>query len=243
MKHSIQLWSVRDRTEKDMLGTLETLAKIGYDGVELAGNGNATPEQIKEKCDEVGLVVSSAHISLDDIENDFDRVVSDNRIMGNKIIVVPYAPVECGADVAQNINRLQAACDKLIPLGFDVYYHNHEFEFKAFDGVVPEFEYINNLPDIKIQFDVFWTYMAGADAVKLLSDYKDRIGFTHLKDGTKTAHTALGDGDADINEIYRLLKSFNQDWCVAEIENSAEVFDSIEDAAKSFAFLKKCSED
>ena len=39
MNTAIQLWSVRDETEKNFMGTLEKLARMGYDGVEFAGTG------------------------------------------------------------------------------------------------------------------------------------------------------------------------------------------------------------
>src|SRR6476646_2762720 len=41
----VQLYSVRDRMEKDFTGTLESVAKIGFKEVEFAGYFNQTPEQ------------------------------------------------------------------------------------------------------------------------------------------------------------------------------------------------------
>ena len=37
---SLQLWSVRDATAADFAGTVAQVARMGYDGVELAGYGN-----------------------------------------------------------------------------------------------------------------------------------------------------------------------------------------------------------
>ena len=37
MKIGVQVYSVRDAAEKDFIGTMKEIKKMGYDGVELAG--------------------------------------------------------------------------------------------------------------------------------------------------------------------------------------------------------------
>src|SRR5678810_105843 len=43
----VQLYSVRDRLEKDFVGTLEGVAKIGFKEVEFAGYYNHSPEEVR----------------------------------------------------------------------------------------------------------------------------------------------------------------------------------------------------
>ena len=45
MPYSIQLYTLRDLTAKDMPGTLRKVADIGYKTVELAGYGNLKKPQ------------------------------------------------------------------------------------------------------------------------------------------------------------------------------------------------------
>ena len=42
MKIALQLYSIKDEMEKDFMGTLEKVAKMGYQGVEFAGYGGYT---------------------------------------------------------------------------------------------------------------------------------------------------------------------------------------------------------
>ena len=42
---ALQLYTVRDETEKNFISTLEKVARIGYTGVELAGNGGLSAKK------------------------------------------------------------------------------------------------------------------------------------------------------------------------------------------------------
>ena len=55
MSFYIQLYTIREEMEKDLFGTLERLAKIGYDGVEFAGYGGIPAADMAAKLKELGL--------------------------------------------------------------------------------------------------------------------------------------------------------------------------------------------
>ena len=57
MKVGIQLYSLRGDCEKDLEGVLKALGEAGYDGVELAGFYQYSPEEFKALCDKYGLLV------------------------------------------------------------------------------------------------------------------------------------------------------------------------------------------
>lgn len=48
-------------------GYMETVRKIGYEGIELAGIQGWKPKQIKDKADELGLQIPSLHIGFDQV--------------------------------------------------------------------------------------------------------------------------------------------------------------------------------
>ena len=54
-KISVQLYSCKDATAVDFVGTLEKIAKIGYEGVEFAGYGGLEATEMKETLDRLGL--------------------------------------------------------------------------------------------------------------------------------------------------------------------------------------------
>src|SRR3982750_1691054 len=67
----VQLYSVRDRMEKDFTGTLEGVAKIGFKEVEFAGYFNHSPQDVRSLIDRLGLRAPSSHIGLDLLQKDF----------------------------------------------------------------------------------------------------------------------------------------------------------------------------
>ena len=58
----LELWTVRDLTAKDYIGTLEKVAAIGYKEIEPAtGYANLTPKQFRAHLDRLGLKAPSTH--------------------------------------------------------------------------------------------------------------------------------------------------------------------------------------
>ena len=61
----LELFTVRDLTAKDYLGTLERVAAIGYKEVEPAGGyANLSPERFRAELDRLGLKMPSTHSGL-----------------------------------------------------------------------------------------------------------------------------------------------------------------------------------
>jgi sugar phosphate isomerase/epimerase len=58
----LELFTVRDQTAKDYLGTLEKIAKIGYKEIEPAGGyANLSPKEFRAELDRLGLRMPSTH--------------------------------------------------------------------------------------------------------------------------------------------------------------------------------------
>ena len=52
---ALELYTVRDETSRDFAGTLRRVAQIGYTGVEFAGYGNLTSQEMSALLAETGL--------------------------------------------------------------------------------------------------------------------------------------------------------------------------------------------
>ena len=59
---SVQLYSLREEVAVDFPAVLSRLGAKGYAGVELAGFGALTPQQLADALARAGLAVSSAHV-------------------------------------------------------------------------------------------------------------------------------------------------------------------------------------
>ena len=77
MKLSIQLYSLRAESEKDFVGVLEYVAKLGFQGVEFAGYYGLSAEEIRAHLDRLGLVCSSTHTPAPDVFEKTEETISD----------------------------------------------------------------------------------------------------------------------------------------------------------------------
>ena len=59
---ALQLYTLRDQTEKDFLGTNRKVAEMGYTAVEFAGYYNTPASELKAVLDELKLEAPSAHV-------------------------------------------------------------------------------------------------------------------------------------------------------------------------------------
>ena len=89
MEYGIQMYSVRDITEKDLPGALKKMAEIGYKNVEFAGFFGYSAEEVKKMLEENGLKVSGTHSSLKDLIEDFEGTVAYHKAIGNKNFILP----------------------------------------------------------------------------------------------------------------------------------------------------------
>jgi len=70
-------------------------------------------------------------------------------------------------------------------VGIQFGYHNHNFEFKNMDGVVPYYDIFMPQMDpdlITMEIDLFWATKAGQDPVEMFKKYPGRFQLFHLKD-------------------------------------------------------------
>lgn len=80
----LELYTVRDLTGKDYVGTLEKVAQIGYKEVEPAGGyANMSPKQFRALLDRLGLTMPSTHSGLTiGTDAEVEKQLADFQIMG-----------------------------------------------------------------------------------------------------------------------------------------------------------------
>jgi len=133
----IQLYSLRELTAVDFEGALESVAALGYDGVEFAGLLGNRPAAIRAVLDRTGLGVAGAHVSLGDLEERFVETIDDLHALGCPAATLAWLEPERYADEAtarDTVRRLVAAGERVRAAGFGFAYHNHDFEFGPIVG-------------------------------------------------------------------------------------------------------------
>jgi sugar phosphate isomerase/epimerase len=208
----IQLYSVRTEMQRDMPGTLARLAQIGYKEVEFAGYFRRTPAEVKAMLAQNGLAAPSTHVTYETVRDNFDKTADDAQAVGHQFLTVPFlgnaerVSAASWRKVAADFNK---AGERAKARGMRFSYHNHDFEFKRVDGILP-FDLLLAETDpslVSFQMDVYWTTMAGGDPLAYFRQHPTRFSSLHIKDSAGPPdhkQTDVGAGTIDFAAIFRL---------------------------------------
>jgi sugar phosphate isomerase/epimerase len=225
---ALQLYSIRKDCERDLPGTLEAVAKMGYDGVEFAGYYGRSAAELRSMLDDLGLAVAGTHIALDTLLGDrLAETVEFNRTLGNRFLIVPGLPPErrdshqAWLETAQVFNTIG---DKLVKEGMMTGYHNHHIEFTPMDGELPwDTLFANTSQQVVMQLDLGNALHGGADPLPFLKRYPGRAVTVHLKEYSAENDKALiGEGDVAWSEVFDLCETIGgTEWYIVEQESYA----------------------
>lgn len=245
MNYGLQLFSVRDTTEKDFEKALCEVSKLGYEFVEPAGFYGHSAEQIKEWLDKYNLKISGTHTGLNELVDDFDAVVKYHTTIGNKRFIVPGLDTSTKDALDYAVEKFNKYQPMLAEYGIDLEYHNHHREFcPNLDGIYPDY-YFWNKTKINFEIDTFWAFAADRNPCDILEEFKERVQCIHLKDGLKMYDEdakkkfkgkALGEGQAPVLNVIAKAKELG---LVMVVESEGLDPTGLEEVGRCAEFLKK----
>lgn len=221
---ALQMYTLRDDSAKDYVGTLRAVADLGYAGVELAGTGGLSAVALRRLLAELSLEIAGSHVGLDQLENNLNAALDYNAELGNRFVVCPYLPEDRrkSADdyrrLAETLNDVGAACKER---GLQLCYHNHAFEFEKFDGQnALDILLGTTFPDlVKSEIDTYWVEYGGESAAGYIRKYAGRVPLVHLKDmtaGPNRTFAEIGEGTMDFDAIFTASESAGVEWYIVE---------------------------
>lgn len=221
---AVQLYTMREMTSKDMQGALRAVAKAGYDGVELAGYGSLkTPAEFAKALADSGLKVAGAHVGLDGLDKELNRLMDEAELLGNKFLVsgLPPAKLKTPEDCRAAAAIYQRAAAAMAPRGFQFAYHNHNWELEKIGEKTPH-QIMAEASDPKLlhwELDVYWTKFAGLDPVEYLKQQAGRVLLLHMKDmaaGPERKFAEVGAGILDFKAIVAEGRKAGVPWMIVE---------------------------
>jgi sugar phosphate isomerase/epimerase len=243
---ALELYTLRDLTSVDMLGTLQKVAEQGYKAVEFAGYGNSNVRDVRVQLDRLGVRGVALHTNLNALQTEHERLVEDARTLGSGYIVLASVPQEHrgSADAAR---RLAAAFNGFGETcragGLQFGYHNHNFEFAPLEGAGTHMYDVlleNTDPSlVAFELDVFWTHFAGVDPVELLGRMAGRVPLLHARDmeaGEGRADAPIGEGIMPWREILDAAASAGVEYYIVEQDHPRN---PLRDTGESFNNLKR----
>ncbi len=242
-----QLYSFRDfiKTPAGVRDTLRRLKAMGYEAVQLSSALPAMPEaELLAMLKEAGLAAPTSHEAAGRIINETEAVIRHHLALGCMHVAYPFPhwfPTGEGETVAL-ARELNAAAEKFKEAGMTLAYHNHNHEFKHFNGR-PMLEIIyENAPLVDGEPDTFWVQKGGADPVAWVEKLAGRLQVLHIKDcgvnlANETVMMPIGDGNIDWKGVFAAAETSGVEWYVVEHDaNCSDPFDSF---ARSYGYLKE----
>lgn len=196
MQIGLALYSIRELLQKDYLGSLEKVAAIGYDCVELVNfppqmgaSFSATNKEIKNKIQELGLRPISSHVSLTP-DADPNDIVSEVAETGSEAVVLPFANMNSMEEIKQVADLSNLLGEKCKERGMRFFYHNHFQEFVKVDGkyALDIFLEMTDPELVNIELDTFWVLRAGLEPIETIKKLGSRCKILHQKDLSKDAY-------------------------------------------------------
>lgn len=271
LEPGVQLWSVKDALESDPAGTLRKIGAMGYREVELYELPRS-PVEFKKQCNDAGLKIVGGHFYLQSLAN---RATIDAALqLGMHYIIVVFPTLRSISDRdissmsvselnplyqrisvddyrwnAEEFNRYGALVKRD---GLQLGYHNHAIDLKTF-GNHSAYEILieSTQPELVVfEMDCGHMIHAGADPIKYLRKYPQRIQLLHLKDlkpgygisasidtEEKDTNAELGAGVIDWKALFRVAAQGNVKHYFVEHEGQM-AHPPLESIANSLEYLR-----
>lgn len=239
------MYSLKELTKKDFIGTLAKVSEAGYDGVEFAGYFDTPSGELKKTLDNLGLKPAGSHIGIDRLVNNLDEVIEYSLGINDPYIICPGIPEhmrdsrDAYLKTAELFNGIGSKCRAS---GIAFGYHNHGVEFDSFDGQYG-FDILFQNTDsnlVLIELDTYWVEYRGLKSIDFMEKYGERCRLLHIKDmkdAPEKGNTEIGKGTMDFKEIVKKGKVLKTDWYTVEQEE----FDipEIQSIKESIAYLRQ----
>lgn len=248
MKIGAQSYTIRNycQNERDFGRSMEKVATMGYEVVQLSAIGPIAPQKVKNICDQNGLKIVLTHNAEQKFLTGLDEMIEEHQIYDCKYVGLGAMPGRYRDErflpyFAEDFGK---AAQKLRENGMLLMYHNHAFEFmRLSDGRTLMEHLLEMMPaDIMgVTADTYWLQFAGVDVNQWMKQHSDRLACIHLKDlipvDFEVRMAAVGEGNINFPGILETASNNGvTEYALVEQDNCYErsAFDCLK---SSFDYL------
>ncbi|MDJ1434665.1 sugar phosphate isomerase/epimerase [Halostagnicola sp. A-GB9-2] len=232
---SAQFWSF---TEAD-LSTAELIrecADAGYDAVEPFMIDDA--DEIADALDETDVHMGSAHVGLEELEEDFDGTIETYSQFGSPALVEPMVADGTWSDedsVIEFAERCNEMADRVADEGLEFGYHNHDHEFQQIGDTTAYDIFAENINDnVHLQLDAGWVLVGGEDPIDYVIEYSDNVQSIHMKNMTASGDfVEVDEGHVNMRAVATAARNAaDVDYLVYEYDQAPNPLESIKIGAE-----------
>lgn len=241
-KIAAQMYTVRHacQTAEEMAASLQRVAEIGYESVQLSGHGQEiTPEQIKAAADAAGVAICATHISFEQMRDDLDAVVAEHHLYNCRYAGIGGLPAVYREGGAEGYSSFACEASKvakrLAEHGLIFVYHNHSFELERFGNRTGlEILYEDSDPEYFMsELDTYWLQHGGACPVVWINKLVGRAPVIHFKDmamrGREQLFAEVGEGNLCWPQIIEACEDAGTEYYIVEQDTcQRDPFESLE---------------
>jgi len=226
LKIGAQLIIWRRRVESDLLGVLDEVSSLGYEGIECGPDVFNALSDAKKVLTSRGLSLAGLHMGISSVDREkVEGAISTLENLGGRYLIFSGAGGRENTDenYLKNSKRLEEYGKLAEEHYITVCYHNHWQEIvNETRGIRLILE--NTDPNhVSLCVDTYWVKYGGEDPLEFIEKYGDRIVYLHLKDGLADGtrkdppkFLELGRGVIDFPAILEAAQSLNIEWAVVE---------------------------
>jgi len=241
-----QLYTLRNqcKTESDIAQSLEKVAQIGYQSVQVSGLGPIAEAKLLQICKDNGLSICATHESLQALLDTPEQIMERLQKLECKHTALGSpGGVDLGSTdgVANYCRQIDAVAQKFVAAGLSCGHHNHHFEFRKLEGKPVLQIVLESTQHLTMEVDTYWVQYGGASPESFVKRCAGRMPLLHLKDymvdaENKPIFAEIGNGNLEFPAIIQAAEQGSCQWFIVEQDTTpGDPFDSLQ---MSFSYIK-----
>ena len=232
MEIGAQFYTVRQQCQnlEDFALSLKKVADIGYRTVQISGTCPYPADWLKENLEKNGLRCVLTH------------VIADHRVFGCHHIGLGWWAFDPEKNMSydQWMEIFPPIAKKIAASGHLFMYHNHDQEFKKYEGklILERLAEALSPEEMGFTLDTFWVQAGGGDPAQWLEKLSGRVPVIHLKDYAYGRQMAVvGEGNINFGRVFEKAEAAGTQFMLVE-QDDCHGEDPFECLRRSYEYLR-----
>ena len=244
MEIGAQFYTLREQCQNlaDFAESLKKVADIGYRTVQISGTCPYPAEWLKENLEKNGLRCVLTHIPVPRLRGELDQVIRDHGVFDCRHIGLGWWAFDPEKDMSyeQWMEIFPPIAKKIAAAGKLFMYHNHDQEFKKYEGKLILERLMEAVPAEEMGFtlDTFWVQAGGGDPAQWLEKLAGRVPVIHLKDYAYGRQMAVvGEGNINFDRVFEKAEASGTQYMLVE-QDDCHGEDPFDCLRRSYEYLR-----